>query len=130
MLLDIRPSNKSFLSMTSLIDVVFILLLFFMITTSFQTQREIAIGSVVASSNTAVSETEIQQILLREDSQVWLNGRLFKQDSSDFYQQLSTEGQVILAAEPNVPLQSLVSMIDALKGKGYEHISLAETQRL
>ena len=72
----LRPRRR--LSMTSLIDVIFLLLLFFMLSSTFARFAEIEISGGVASSTAA---GERPDVLLRYDGVEWrVNGRAIADD--------------------------------------------------
>ena len=134
MLLNTIQPRKPLLSMTPLIDVVFILLLFFMITTSFQTERFIPVHTAKKDDNASSSTTMPLQILLQKDGTIWLDGEAFPAGSSAFQQALTSKNAeqetLILAGEPEVKIQNFVALIDALKSQGFLLINIAKTQSL
>ncbi len=60
MKLSLRPRTQPEVNMTSLIDVVLLLLIFFMVSTSFVKQSQIAIRLPQADSTAVVEETPQQ----------------------------------------------------------------------
>ena len=119
------------LSLTPLIDCVFILLVFFMLQTNFLRPRAIEF-SQSASSSQINSETPLIAIELRLDGSLWLNGvgsslvglKTYAESLSD-----PSQSRVMLAVDPKVKLQSAVDIMDLLNESQIFNISLAATRR-
>ncbi|MDJ0701098.1 MAG: biopolymer transporter ExbD [Woeseiaceae bacterium] len=76
MKLNLRPRTQPEVNLTSLIDVVFLLLIFFMVSTSFVKQSQIAIRLPEADSAAVVEEQPKSIDVLITDSGTYLvNGR-------------------------------------------------------
>ena len=119
------------LSLTPLIDCVFILLVFFMLQTNFLRPRAIEF-SQSASSSQINSETPLIAIELRLDGTVWLNGVGSSREGLAIYAaSLSDPNQtrVMLAVDPQVKLQAAVDVMDMLNGNQIFNISLAAARR-
>ena len=119
------------LSLTPLIDCVFILLVFFMLQTNFLRPRAIEF-SQSASSSQINTETPLIAIELRLDGSLWLNGvgssleglKTYAESLSD-----PSQSRVMLAVDPKVKLQSAVDIMDMLNESQIFNISLAATRR-
>ena len=119
------------LSLTPLIDCVFILLVFFMLQTNFLRPRAIEF-SQSASSSQINTETPLIAIELRLDGSVWLNGAGSSLEGIKTYaESLSdpSQSRVMLAVDPKVKLQSAVDIMDMLNESQIFNISLAATRR-
>ena len=119
------------MSLTPLIDCVFILLVFFMLQTNFLRPRAIEF-SQSASSAQISSETPLIAIELRIDGTIWLNGVGSSMEGLTSYAaSLSEPGQtrVMLAVDPQVKLQSAVDIMDMLNTNQIFNISLAAARR-
>ena len=119
------------LSLTPLIDCVFILLVFFMLQTNFLRPRAIEF-SQSASSSQISSETPLIAIELRLDGTVWLNGVGSSFEGLEMYAaSLSDPNQtrVMLAVDPQVKLQAAVDVMDMLNENQIFNISLAAARR-
>ena len=119
------------LSLTPLIDCVFILLVFFMLQTNFLRPRAIEF-SQSASSSQINTETPLIAIELRLDGSVWLNGAGSSVEGLKTYAGSLTDpsqSRVMLAVDPKVKLQSAVDIMDMLNESQIFNISLAATRR-
>lgn len=130
MLLDGFQSRKSAISLTPLIDVVFILLLFFMLSSTFTQTKLIDFD---AASNTGVQsqQTEPFRIILLPNNQALMNGTSYNITQLAFTEKLKSlaesSEQVTLSARPQVNVQSVISLLDQLKNTGIKNLSLSET---
>ena len=119
------------LSLTPLIDCVFILLVFFMLQTNFLRPRAIEF-SQSASSAQINTETPLIAIELRLDGSLWLNGVGSSLEGLKTYAESLSEpsqSRVMLAVDPKVKLQSAVDVMDMLNESQIFNISLAATRR-
>ncbi|MEO1421407.1 MAG: biopolymer transporter ExbD, partial [Pseudomonadota bacterium] len=77
MKLSTRQREKPEVNLTSLIDVVFLLLVFFMVTTSFQRESSVSIQLPEASSDPVEVpvDREVLEITITADGQFFVNNR-------------------------------------------------------
>ena len=119
----IRPS----ISLTPLIDVVFILLVFFMLASSFLEWRALEIRIPTFGSAAAPTE-DVLRVIVGQDGSVRLAGQAYDPAALDArLAGLASEDPgrpVIVIAEAGVPLQRTVSVIDRLGANGLSSISL------
>ncbi|MCV2404003.1 biopolymer transporter ExbD [Marinomonas sp. C2222] len=124
-----QPKRKNAISLTPLIDVVFILLLFFMLTSSFTPWRTLDTPLSSPSTNTASEPKEnITLTLKQNDGRVWLEEDAISVVDSSYFDLLVTnygDSTFIVKAEEGVTLQSLMALADRLKLSGAEKVSIA-----
>ena len=125
-----QPKRKNAISLTPLIDVVFILLLFFMLTSSFVPWR-IVDTPLSMTPDTPKSEEEKDNIILtlkQNDAQVWVEDQAIRFADQAYFQTLiadHNEAIFIIKAEEGVTLQSLMKLADRLKLNGAKTVSIA-----
>lgn len=118
--------RRAIISMTPLIDVVFILLVFFMLASSFMDWRTLELG--VAKAGGAGKMTGAMLVELRAHD-LRLSGRVMSED--DVLQALSQRfrtdpaQKVLIKPEPGVPLQNAVALIDRIASAGGRDVSFA-----
>ncbi|MEM6422614.1 MAG: biopolymer transporter ExbD [Pseudomonadota bacterium] len=122
-----RPKRRLRISLTPLIDVVFILLVFFMLASSFLDWRSIELSSTGTPAQAASGMEGAKLVELREDGPR-LNGEAMDLGT------LSTRVASILADDPRqrflvrprrpVDMQRLVVLLDTLAAAGVQDISL------
>ena len=134
MQLDIRPRRSKSISLTPLIDVVFILLLFFMLSTQFTQQQALTLQVPAANTVAAVEPNDNQLFIkLMPDGSVIINGvSTVSVDQLANNAQLQTAKQaqtsLIIDADDLTPLQALVSLTDTLSTLGFENVTLRALQ--
>lgn len=128
MLVDFLKRKKRSVSLIPLIDVVFILLLFFMLSTSLQAERELQIH--FSSDNAAQENAETRVIFLTSNrGTITLGDQRYNYFSSYDMGQLKrklTGASVAIDIAPDVRVQPLVSLLDRLKLYGFNNVSLLE----
>ena len=132
--MNFRPRRKDDLdlNLTPLIDVVFLLLIFFMVSTTFEMKSEINIKLPEAAENRA--EVVPDSIVVALDA----NGRVFVDDNPLVNAQITTirealrqsaqkldNPSVIINADANATHQSVVRVMDAARQLSLTRITFA-----
>lgn len=127
-----RRRRATRLSLTPLIDVVFILLIFFMLESDFLRPYVMELAQQGGSSqNTAARSTPVL-IELHADGAVWVNKARYEINEVEHAiaeLNATTDSPVNVAADPGVPLQRAVRIIDILQRRGLTNIALTEAER-
>jgi biopolymer transport protein ExbD len=116
------------ISLTPIIDVVFILLIFFMLATNFQSfnKTEIKISNETAS--VSQSDKKIFLIEFNKDSEFKLNGTAASLDSikSDIISSKNNDDDFIVITKPlkGVDVQLILSLLANLKSSNIENVTL------
>lgn len=126
-----QTKRKQAISLTPLIDVVFILLLFFMLTSSFVPWR--ILDTPLAAPDTHLNRAEQEQDTLEltlkaNDGRVWVNNEAIQLSNQSAVVALidaHPHGTFIVKAEAGVTLQSLMMLADKLTLHGAETVSIA-----
>ncbi len=119
-------------NLTPLIDVVFLLLIFFMVSTTFQREEEIAIELPEANGEPVQSERVRLEILIDKQGTYFVNGAevVNTQVESLMAAIGKTLGEaepeiVVLSADQQTPHQSVMSAMDAAQRMGLTHITFS-----
>lgn len=114
------------LSLTPLIDVVFILLMFFMLTSSFVNFRQITLSSPTA---TVINDPpQPQFVMLTADNQLFLLPEMtLLHLNAETPLALDESRPVILRAESSITVQAIVENLTALKASGIGNVNLGKT---
>ncbi len=99
--------------MTPLIDVIFLLLLFFMLSSTFSTYGEIELSQAASGESSAGSQTERLFVQLGADRLV-LNGAPLTLD--ELASDVDT-GQILVSLDADVTAQRLVDLLVRLRGR-------------
>jgi biopolymer transport protein ExbD len=122
-------------NLTPLIDVVFILLIFFMVSTTFQRESQIKIELPEASAEPMEERKELLEIVIDSqghyfiDEQQVVNSELetLKAAIRKWLGQ-QTEVPVVIRADRQTPYESVVRAMDAISQLGLVQMSLATSQ--
>ncbi len=133
MKLSLRPRTQPEINMTSLIDVVLLLLIFFMVSTSFVKQSQIAISLPEAESATIVEELPDQiDIMITETGTYLVNGRELINNRPETIrnalQKVSGGNNSLpltISADANAKHQHVVTAMDVAGRLGFVQISIA-----
>lgn len=127
MLLNLAPAKrKQAISLTPLIDVVFILLLFFMLSSSFTQWRSIRLPASTASTE---AESELIRVVLHTHGEQFSVAakRYQVTDLSALAELVGKQPQAIFAieVEKQVTTQALIRLLDNFKKSGAKQVSLS-----
>ena len=133
MKLSLRPRIQPEVNLTSLIDVVLLLLIFFMVSTSFVKQSQIAISLPEAESAKIVDEVPDQiDIMITETGTFLVNGRELINSRPETIRnalQKVADGNnslpLTISADANAKHQDVVTAMDVAGRLGFVHISIA-----
>tara|TARA_R110002167_G_scaffold30450_4_gene100844 strand:+ start:2984 stop:3394 length:411 start_codon:yes stop_codon:yes gene_type:complete len=121
------PSKSKAISLTPLIDVVFILLLFFMLSSSFS--RWFAIDVSMPMTAKTEQNESVRIRILNSQGQLSINNELvnFKDEKLINLLEQQASSVILIDAENKVSTQALVSLMDQLETLGVEGVSLGNT---
>ena len=119
------------LNLTPLIDIVFLLLIFFMVTTSFSRETRLLV-SLPEASGSAENATESIEVLVDTEGGYAINGRrLVNAEVDSLVRGLELESGgdisllVVLVADAEVQHQSVVTAMEAIGRAGFASLSIA-----
>jgi len=123
-------------NLTPLIDVVFLLLIFFMVSTTFKKDTAIKVDLPESSAKTVKQKNKIFEIVVDSKGRYYLNNReqLVNQEIKTMKQILSkhlgknSEKPLIIRADSKAPHGSVVLVMDAARQLGILNLSIATTQ--
>jgi len=122
-------------NVTPLIDVVFLLLIFFMVSTTFTKESELTIDLPEAEGALAESEPEAIEIGIDAEGHYSINNTalvnqkvLTLMKGLDQLADGNTDRQVIIRADAKASHQAVVTAMDAAGRSGFVHLSIT-TQR-
>ena len=133
MKLSLRPRTQPEVNLTSLIDVVLLLLIFFMVSTSFVKQSQIAISLPQADSTVVVEEAPEQiDVMITETGTFLVNGRELinsrVETIRNALQKVSGGNNSLpltISADANARHQDVVTAMDVAGRLGFTRISIA-----
>lgn len=116
------------IDMTPMLDIVFIMLIFFIVTTSFVKESGIDVSR--PSAKTGVTKAQGNIIVgIRANGDVWIDKRLIdfravRANVSRLHME-NPLGSVIIAADKNTKTQALVQVIDQIRLAGIMNPAIA-----
>jgi len=123
------------INITPLIDVVFLLLIFFMITTTFNRENHLELTLPKAQVELMKSQPAQIEIVVAKDGKYTVNGRgLLDRRTETLRQVLELESQgdlnipILLIADAEATHQSVITVMDAVGQSGFFRLNIA-TQR-
>ena len=129
------PTDEPEVNLTPLIDVVFILLIFFMVSTTFQRESEIRIELPEASADQVEEKTEPLEILIDEQGHYFVGGEQVVNTELDTLKRAirkflgqRKEAPVVIRGDRNAPYEAIIRAMDATSQLGLEQMSLATSQ--
>jgi biopolymer transport protein ExbD len=122
-------------NLTPLIDVVFLLLIFFMVSTTFTKASQLSIDLPEATGNPSEAPQNQIEILVDESGNYRINGKplvdthvrtlqaaIYKVSAGD------TSMAMVISADAQASHQSVVRAMDAAGQMGFVHLSIATQQ--
>ncbi|MBP8202820.1 MULTISPECIES: biopolymer transporter ExbD [unclassified Pseudomonas] len=128
-----KPRENVEINLASLIDVVFILLLFFVVTTTFTRETQLKVDLPEAATGTPPEQTELKQleILIAADGSYSLNAKqLLKSDLPSLMAALQKESEgdnslpLIISADAKTQHQAVITAMDAAGKLGFAHLRM------
>jgi biopolymer transport protein ExbD len=129
--MNFRPRNKGrglIINITTLIDVMFLLLIFFMVTSTFKNQP--AINLVLPRSATASETVDTPAVLfLTSEGLVYLNDTLMDKETlaarlKEMHDESGAD-RMVLRADEDAAHGDVVELIDTIKQSGFTRVSLS-----
>jgi biopolymer transport protein ExbD len=122
-------------NLTPLIDVVFLLLIFFMVSTTFTRETQLTIDLPEAEGLAREAATELVEILIDEEGNYRVNGRalvdrrvrtlqaaLYEESEGD------TTLPMVISADGDAAHQAVVRAMDAAGQMGFTRLTIASVQ--
>jgi biopolymer transport protein ExbD len=138
--MNLRPGHKEEnveVNLTPLIDVVFLLLIFFMVSTTFDRHARLKVS--LPESSAKASQQQLEPLVLSIDARgnYFLNERQLVNKQLDTLKQAirKTVGEqditqlaIVLRADANTPHQAVVRAMDAASQLGMTRLSIATVE--
>ena len=132
-----KPRENVEINLASLIDVVFILLLFVVVTTTFTRETQLKVDLPEAASGSPPEETQLKQleVLIGADGSYSLNGQaLMNNDLAGLMAALGKESggdnslPLVISADAKTPHQAVITAMDAAGKLGFAHLRITTVE--
>ena len=128
-----RDDEVQGLDISPLIDVVFILLIFFMVSTTFVKDQQLGIDRPAASTSTR-APNEVIRVLIDDQSEVYVDNQPIKiwalQSKLRDMLAASSGTSVLVIVDDSVPVKTLVSVVDESRLSGAQEVAVATEKEL
>ena len=131
-----RGRHEATVELTPLIDVVFLLLIFFMVSTTFQRETQLKLELPEASGELQEIEPDTIEIVIDRQGEYSVNGReLVSSDRKSLLRainevkgEVQSGSRVVITADANAAHQSVVWAMDAAGKAGLTNVSITTQQ--
>ncbi|MFT7109062.1 MAG: biopolymer transport protein ExbD [Psychrobacter glaciei] len=123
------------LNLTPLIDIVFLLLIFFMVSTTFTKENHMSINLPEADGEVSDAPKQMVEVVIDKDGQYSINGKALISNKLITIKQAIekvSEGDrslpFIITADASTPHESVVRAMDAAGQLGFSRLSITSKQ--
>lgn len=131
-----QKADEPDVNLTPMIDVVFLLLLFFMVSTSFIRESSLKVDLPEASGQAVSDQEKAVDIIINAEGQFIINNMTLNMPNK---QQLSTQlklavggnadPHIIISADAKTDYQDIVTAMDSAQQLGYSKLTLATRKK-
>ena len=116
------------ISLTPVIDVVFILLIFFMLASNFNKVGQLEMNTSKESNQIKNDDMQVIKLLVRQDETVISEGKIYDDKELISMIQLAIKNtenyNIIITAKDNVTYQRYLNIMSYLKANGLNNVSI------
>ncbi|MFO0795039.1 MAG: biopolymer transporter ExbD [Candidatus Brocadiaceae bacterium] len=120
-----KRTTKNIINLTSMVDMLFLILLFFLVTSTFMEQPNIKL-ELPSTKYAATSKLEERVLIISQDGQFFFQNKpVERKDLITILKSAFTKQDdktLVLRADKNVPYGEIVYVMDAAKGAGLKRI--------
>ena len=126
-----KRSDELSVNLTPLIDVVFLMLIFFMVSTSFTKATQLAINLPEAEGEPAPQRASKLELMIAANGTFTLNGKPVSNQPIDLRRALRAEAKdnrdipITIAADGAVAHRYVVTALDAASALGFHQLTIA-----
>nr|WP_297458822.1 biopolymer transporter ExbD [uncultured Halomonas sp.] len=117
------------IDLTPMLDVVFIMLIFFIVTTSFVKESGVEIERPESSAASPRPDAQVMVAITAEGA-VWVDGQPvdIHRVGSDVAELVSAEGSVVVQADRGATTGLLIDVMDRIRDAGVDKVAVAATR--
>lgn len=128
-----KEQSVNNIDVSPLIDMVFILLIFFMVTTTFVKDMKLDLDRPTAASASLLDEKVIR-VYIDGNREVFIDNQPIKiwaiQSKLRDLLRSSTSKAVLVVSDTDIPVESLIDVIDECKLSGAKDVAVSTTKEL
>lgn len=118
-------------NLTPLIDVVFLLLIFFMVSTTFTKETHLEVDLPEANGDKTVAEQQILEIVITDEGHYSVNGKPLVNTQAETLRRAlkelskgDLEQPLIITADARTPHQAVITAMDVSGQLGFDKLSI------
>ena len=119
------PKKRTYINITSLIDILFLLIIFFTVSTQFTNQRSIGVELPSSKTGSTISTQKKLMIVVKEEDSLFINGKPVKwaeieetvRDGS-----FDKSQKVILNIDKRISHGKVIRLLDVLKKQEFKKV--------
>lgn len=130
-----QRSDDPDVNLTPMIDVVFLLLLFFMVSTSFIRESSLKVNLPEATGEAMLEQQEPIDIVIQADGQFLINDQALPVVTEAILQKVlkaavgdQKDPHILISADADAQYQHIVTAMDTAQQMGYTKLTLATRQ--
>ena len=128
-----RTDTPTDVDVSPLIDMVFILLIFFMVTTTFVKDMKLDINRPSASS-ASKSDSKVVRVYIDNTGEVYIDNSPVKlwaiQSKVRDMLRSATEKNVLVITDDNIPVNKLIDVVDECRMSGAKDVAVSTTKEM
>jgi biopolymer transport protein ExbD len=121
------------IDVSPLIDMVFILLIFFMVTTTFVKDMKLDLNRPSAAS-ASIAPTKVIRVYIDNSSEIYIDNQPVKvwaiQSKLRDMLRSSVDKSVLIITDTDIPVNSLIDVIDECKMSGAKDVAVSTTKEM
>ena len=125
-------SDDSEINITPMLDIVFIMLIFFIVTTSFTRETGVVVDKPLADQAAALQNGTIL-IAVRPSGEIWMENRQVEMNEVRQMVERATsenpEGSVVIVADKGARIGTVTQVMDRVRLAGVESVSISAIRR-
>jgi len=131
----IRPKKQEVdnVDVSPLIDMVFILLIFFMVTTTFVKDMKLDIERPSAAS-ASKADSKVVRVYIDNTSQVYIDNQPVQlwaiQSKLRDLLRTSTEKSVLVISDDTIPVETLIDVVDECRMSGAKDVAVSTSKEM
>jgi len=131
-LLEVEEEEQSEINLTPMLDVVFIMLIFFIVTTSFTKETGLDVNRPDAPVTESKPEEQNILVAISANDEIWIDRRLIDpravRANIERLHAENPKGSVVIQANRQSTNKMLVAVMDAARQAGVYDISIADNR--
>ncbi|UCM99706.1 biopolymer transporter ExbD [Sulfurimonas sp. SWIR-19] len=128
-----KSQNVDSVDVSPLIDMVFILLIFFMVTTTFVKDMKLDLNRPSAAS-ASLASTKVIRVYIDNNSEIYIDNQPVKlwaiQSKLRDLLRASTEKSVLVVSDDTIAVNVLINVVDEIRQSGAKDVAVSTTKEM